>query len=56
MAEVIFEGSKIQVGHRIKIPKAIVDTLNLKRGQNITIKFDVNKREISVKEAKKLKK
>ena len=50
MGEVIFEGSKIQVGDRIKIPKAIIDTLELKKGQKITIKFNINKKEIIIKQ------
>ncbi len=53
MKEVIFDGSKIQVGYRIKIPKPIIDTLNLKKGQNISIRFNLNKREIVIKEIKK---
>jgi len=56
MTEIIFEGSKIQVGHRIKIPKPIIDTLGLKTSQKITIKFDVDKKEIIIKESKKTKK
>ncbi len=56
MSEIIFEGSKIQVGHRIKIPKPIIDTLGLKKGQKITIKFNLNKKEIIIKEAKRGKK
>ncbi len=56
MSEIIFKGSKVQVGDRIKIPKPIIDTLKIKTGQKITIKFDVNKKEIIIKEAKKRKK
>ena len=56
MSEVIFEGSKIQVGDRIKIPKAIIDTLKLKKGQKIIIKFNVDKKEIVIQEVKKTKK
>lgn len=43
MAETIFRDNSIQTGHRIKIPKAIVDTLDLKVGQKIEIKFDAGK-------------
>jgi hypothetical protein len=53
MAVIEFKGAKIQVGHRVKIPKPIIDTLNLKTGQKIDIKFDVDKREIIIKEIKK---
>ncbi|MDP2947027.1 MAG: hypothetical protein Q8N88_02845 [Nanoarchaeota archaeon] len=48
MAEIIFKDNSIQTGHRIKIPKAIVDTLNLKEGQKIKIRFDVDKKRMSI--------
>jgi len=46
--EIIFRDSIVQKGGRIKIPKAIIDTLNLKEGQDITIKFDADKDKMSV--------
>jgi len=47
MVEITFKDNKIQKGHRIKIPKAIIDTLDLKEGSKIVIKFDpINKRLI----------
>lgn len=46
MKEIIFKDGKIQTGHRIKIPKAIIDTLNLKEGQKVIIKFDVTKKHL----------
>ena len=46
MGEIIFKDNKIQTGHRIKIPKAIIDTLDLKEGQKIRIRFDVNKQKM----------
>jgi len=48
MAEIIFKDNSIQTGHRIKIPKAIVDTLDLKVKQKIRIRFDVNKKTMVV--------
>lgn len=56
MVEVLFRDGKIQVGSRIKIPKAIIDTLHLKEGQKIIIKFDPERREIIIKEDKKRRK
>lgn len=53
MSEIIFEGSKIQVGDRVKIPKPIIDTLKIKKGQKITIRFNIDTKEIIIKEAKK---
>jgi len=50
MADIIFKDNCIQTGFRIKIPKAIVDTLNLKKGQKIKIKFDAGKRVLIVEE------
>ena len=41
MKEMIFKDGKIQKGYRVKIPKAIVDTLELKEGQEVVVKFDV---------------
>jgi hypothetical protein len=49
MVEIIFRGSKIQTGHRVKIPEPILDTLKLESGQKILIKFDVLKNEIIIK-------
>lgn len=48
MAETIFKDNKIQTGHRIKIPKAIIDTLDLKVGQKIRIRFDAGKETMIV--------
>lgn len=52
MVEITFKDNKIQKGHRIKIPKAIVDTLNLKEGSKIILKFDPIKKKIIVEEEK----
>ena len=52
MSEIIFKGARIQKGFRIQIPKPIVDTLNLKSHEKILIKFDLNKKEILIKEEK----
>ena len=48
MSDIIFKDNSIQTGHRIKIPKAIIDTLDLKVKQKITIRFDVNKKKMVV--------
>jgi antitoxin component of MazEF toxin-antitoxin module len=50
MTEIIFKDNSIQTGYRIKIPKAIIDTLELKEGQEIRIKFDVDKRILIIEE------
>jgi hypothetical protein len=52
MAEIIFKDNSIQTGHRIKIPKAIIDTLDLKIKQKIEIRFDVNKKSMVVEVSK----
>jgi bifunctional DNA-binding transcriptional regulator/antitoxin component of YhaV-PrlF toxin-antitoxin module len=53
MVEITFKDNKIQKGHRIKIPKAIVDTLDLKEGAKIILKFDpINKKIIIVEDEK----
>ena len=46
--EIIFKDSIIQKGERIKLPKAIVDTLELREGQGIIVKFDADKKRIIV--------
>ena len=52
MVEITFKDNKIQKGHRIKIPKAIIDTLELKEGSKIILKFDPIKKKITVEEDK----
>lgn len=52
MVEITFKDNKIQKGYRIKIPKAIVDTLNLKEGSKIILKFDPINKKITVEEEK----
>jgi bifunctional DNA-binding transcriptional regulator/antitoxin component of YhaV-PrlF toxin-antitoxin module len=56
MVEIIFKDNKIQTGYRIKIPKAIIDTLNLKIREKILIKFDAENRKIVIEEDKNSKK
>jgi bifunctional DNA-binding transcriptional regulator/antitoxin component of YhaV-PrlF toxin-antitoxin module len=48
MSEIIFKDLSIQKGDRIKIPKAIVDTLSLNAGQKIVIFFDPEKKQIRI--------
>jgi hypothetical protein len=48
MADIIFKNKSIQVGHRVKIPQAIVDTLDLKVKQKLKISFDVETKKIVV--------
>ena len=50
MTEVVFRDNCIQTGFRIKIPKAIIDTLELRKGQKIKIRFDADKRILIVEE------
>ena len=53
MVSIIFKGGIIQKGDRVKIPKAIIDTLELKAGDKIEIRFDAEKRLILVEEVDK---
>ena len=48
MDEMIFKDGKVQKGHRIKIPKAIVDTLKVKEGEEVLIKFNLSKKKLTV--------
>ena len=50
MAEIIFKDNKIQKGYRIKIPKAVVDTLELTEGQGVVINFDVDEKTLIIKQ------
>jgi len=52
VGEIVFKDNSIQTGFRIKIPKAVVDTLGLKIKQKIRIRFDVDKRILIVEEDK----
>jgi len=49
---IVFKDNKIQKGYRVKIPKAVIDTLHLKEGEKIEVEFDPEKRELIVKEEK----
>ena len=51
--EIVFKDSCIQKGYRIKIPKAIVDTLKLREGQKIEVRFNPDREELVIKEEKK---
>lgn len=53
MVEIIFKGGIIQTGDRIKIPKPIIDTLNIRPGQKIILYFDAEKKQIIIKEEEK---
>jgi bifunctional DNA-binding transcriptional regulator/antitoxin component of YhaV-PrlF toxin-antitoxin module len=44
--DIIFKDNKIQTGYRIKIPKAVIDTLELKEGQEVVILFDPIKKKM----------
>ena len=48
MKEMIFKDGKVQKGHRVKIPKAIVDTLGIEEGKDIEIKFDLVKKRLTI--------
>jgi len=52
MGDIIFKDNSIQEGFRIKIPKAIIDTLNLKVKQKIVIKFDSDNKRLIIEEEK----
>ncbi len=53
MSEILFKDNSIQSGYRVKIPKAIIDTLGLKTKQKIKIIFDPDKKIIIIQEEKK---
>jgi bifunctional DNA-binding transcriptional regulator/antitoxin component of YhaV-PrlF toxin-antitoxin module len=48
MSEIIFKDNKIQKGYRIKIPKAVIDTLDLSEGQDVVLNFDVDKKSLII--------
>jgi bifunctional DNA-binding transcriptional regulator/antitoxin component of YhaV-PrlF toxin-antitoxin module len=50
MVEIIFKDGKIQKGYRVKIPKAVIDTLDIKEGQKVLIKFDPVKKRLIIEE------
>ena len=54
MKEVIFKGSCLQVGDRVKIPKAIIDTLGICKGCKIVVRFDSKKKKVVIEEQKQI--
>ena len=56
MTDIIFKDNSIQEGFRIKIPKAIIDTLDLKVKQKILIKFDSDNKRLIIEGEKNEKK
>ena len=52
MGEIIFKDGRIQKGYRVKIPKAVVDTLHLKEGERIVMHFDVDKKKLIIERDK----
>lgn len=48
MTDIIFKGGSIQKGDRVKIPKAVVDTLDLKAGEEILLRFDAGEKKIVI--------
>ncbi len=56
MAKVVFNGGIVQKGDRIKIPKAIIDTLNLSSGDKIVVHFDPDSGEIIINREEKKRK
>lgn len=49
---IIFKDNKVQKGYRIKIPKAVIDTLQLKEGAEIRVELDPVRKELIIKEEK----
>lgn len=56
MAEMIFDNKHIQTGDRIKIPRAVLENMELKKGQKIKIRFDIDKKIIIIEKDNKFKK
>jgi hypothetical protein len=48
MKEIIFKDNILQKENRIKIPNPIIDSLNLKEGQPITIILDIEEECIKI--------
>lgn len=48
MTEIIFKDKKVQTGERVKIPQPIIDTMNIKKGDRLVIKFDPDKKSMKV--------
>ncbi|MEK6928281.1 MAG: hypothetical protein AABX11_07655 [Nanoarchaeota archaeon] len=53
MAEIIFKDGIIQKGGRIKIPKAVIDTLELNEGQGVLIKYESDSEKLVIEFEKK---
>ncbi len=53
MTEIVFKGGILQTGDRVKIPKPIIDTLDLKPGNKIVLYFDAENKKIIIKQEDK---
>ncbi len=53
MAEIVFKGGILQTGDRVKIPKPIIDTLDLKPGNRLVLYFGPEKKLILIKQEEK---
>ena len=56
MKEIIFNDNILQKENRIKIPNAIIDSLNLKEGEPLIIILDAEEECIKIKKCSKNKK
>ena len=55
MKEIIFKDNILQKENRVKIPNPIIDTLDMKVGQPITIILDIEEECIKIKRRKNKK-
>jgi antitoxin component of MazEF toxin-antitoxin module len=56
MKEIIFDDNILQKENRIKIPNAVIDSLQLKEGDPVTIILDVQEECIKIRPKKSNKK
>ena len=52
MKEIIFNDNVVQREYRVKIPNAIIDSLQIKEGDPITIVLDMEKEHIIIRRKK----
>ena len=52
MKEIIFKDNILQKESRVKIPKAIIDSMNLNEGDPVTIILDTEKEYIIIKKTR----
>jgi antitoxin component of MazEF toxin-antitoxin module len=53
MKEIIFDDKVLQKENRVKIPNAIINSLNIREGDSLTVILDIKEECIKIRKGKK---